>query len=165
MPTLEQLSQELAALQARVRALEDGQAIRDCLLRYLALCDRLDAHTPLDALGECFTEDACWAGKGARYSASFGGHQGRAAIVAMLAHYCGSAPAELPERAPHFSFNAHFLSNEQIEFTAPGQALARWQMLQTSSFSAGGSHPVSTWHSAAALPVPARSSTTSLLSA
>ena len=176
------LSQRLDALQQRLQRFEDAEAIRACVLRYMALCDRLDADTPLGALGDCFTEDAVWAGRGARYGQAFGAHHGRAAIVAMLARYCGDAT-----RAPHFRFNAHFLCNEQITLHGPDSALAEWQMLQTSSFSAGGSHltaaqlrlqvrrgsdgawriarfetenllsrPVSTWHADAALPVPTR---------
>lgn len=179
--------ERLAALEQRLQRLEDAQAIRDCVLRYMDLCDHLDAHTPMDALGDCFTEDALWAGTGARYGASFGGHQGRAAIVAMLGRYRGSVGHEEPARPPHFAFNAHFLTSEQISPTGPDTADAGWLMLQTSSFSAGGSHlnaarlrlqmqrgadghwriarfetenllsrPVSTWHSDAALPVPAR---------
>jgi ketosteroid isomerase-like protein len=139
------LHERLAQLEARLRRFEDAQAIRDCVLRYMALCDRLDAHTPMDALGDCFTEDAVWAGRGARYGERFGGHAGRAAIVAMLGRYRGSLPGdgETPERAPHFRFNAHFLCNEQITPAPdghPDRALASWQMLQTSSFNAGGSH-------------------------
>lgn len=184
------LTDRLLALEARVRRFEDAEAIRACVLRYMALCDQLNADTPMDQLGDCFTEDALWAGKGARYGASFGGHQGRAAIVAMLGRYRGSLPGEAladgaQPQAPHFSFNAHFLCNEQITPQGADEAQAQWQMVQTSSFSAGGSHlnaaqlslqmrrcadgawriarfetenllsrPVSTWHSAAALPVP-----------
>jgi ketosteroid isomerase-like protein len=183
MSELATLSQRLDALQQRLQRFEDAEAIRRRVQRYMALCDRLDADTPLDALGDCFTEDAVWAGRGTRYRQSFGAHTGRAAIVAMLARYCGSA-----EAAPHFRFNAHFLCNERITPTGPDTAEAEWQMLQTSSFSAGGSHltaaqldlqmrrcadggwriarfetenllsrPVSTWHADAALPVPAAS--------
>jgi ketosteroid isomerase-like protein len=142
MSDLAPLMSRLDALQARLQRFEDAEAIRACVLRYMALCDRLDAATPMDALGDCFTEDAVWAGKGARYGSAFGGHQGRAAIVAMLGRYRGSMPgdSETPVRAPHFSFNAHFLCNEQIQATGADTAAAAWQMLQTSSFSAGGSH-------------------------
>ncbi|MDQ5898667.1 MAG: hypothetical protein QG612_2753 [Pseudomonadota bacterium] len=144
MSDLATLTRRLDDLQARLQRFEDAQAIRACVLRYMALCDRLDASTPMDALGDCFTEDAVWAGKGARYGSAFGGHTGRAAIVAMLGRYRGSLPAEEaagePHRPPHFRFNAHFLCNEQIQATGPDEATAAWQMLQTSSFSAGGSH-------------------------
>lgn len=134
------LLQRLQALEARLQVFEDAQAIRDCVLRYMDLCDHLDADTPMHALGDCFTEDALWAGKGARYGASFGGHQGRAAILAMLGRYRGSLGAGQPQQAPHFAFNAHFLTSEQIRPTGPHSADAGWLMLQTSSFSAGGSH-------------------------
>lgn len=136
----EHLAERLAALEARIQRFEDAAAIRACVQRYMALCDRLDASTPMDALGDCFTEDALWAGKGARYGASFGGHQGRAAIVAMLGRYRGSLPGEAPPRPPHFAFNAHFLCNEQITPLAEGRAQAGWLMLQTSTFAGGASH-------------------------
>lgn len=175
----------LASVEARLRRFEDVQAIRACMHRYMALCDRLDAATPMDALLDCFAEDAVWAGRGARYGASFGAHQGRAAIGAMLGRYRGSLDGELPQRAPHFAFNAHFLASEQIEPEGDG-AMASWLMLQASTFADGRSHlnaarlqlrmarcadghwriarfetenllsrPVSHWHSDAPLPVPA----------
>ena len=135
-----ELRQAVQALAQRLAVFEDALAIRSCVQRYMALCDRLDASTDMDALADCFTEDALWLGAGARYQAAFGGHQGRAAIVAMLGRYRGSAPGVSPAQPPHFSFNAHFLCNEQITATGPDRALACWQMLQTSSFNAGGSH-------------------------
>jgi hypothetical protein len=138
--TADALLQRLDALEARLRVFEDAQAIRDCVLRYMDLCDHLDAATPMGELGDCFTEDALWAGKGARYGASFGGHQGRAAIVAMLGRYRGSLAGEQPVQPPHFRFNAHFLTSEQIRPTGADRADASWLMLQTSSFSAGGAH-------------------------
>lgn len=134
------LPQRLQALEARLQRFEDAQAIRDCVLRYMHLCDHLDAHTPMDALGDCFTDDALWAGTGARYGERFGGHQGRAAILAMLGRYRGSLDGEQPARPPHFAFNAHFLTSEQIHPSGPDSAEACWLMLQTSSFSAGGAH-------------------------
>lgn len=135
------LAERLDALEARVARFEHAEAIRGCVQRYMALCDRLDATTPMDALGECFTEDAVWVGTGARYGASFGGHHGRSAIVAMLGRYRGSLPGEPgPARPAHFAMNAHFLCNEAIEPTGPGRAIARWLMLQTSTFATGASH-------------------------
>jgi ketosteroid isomerase-like protein len=67
------LAQRLVELEDRLERFEDAAAIRACVHRYMALCDRLDASTPMDALLDCFTEDAIWAGKGARYGESFGG--------------------------------------------------------------------------------------------
>lgn len=169
--------QRLALLEARLQRHDDATAIRHCVTRYMALCDRLDAHTPLDELLDCFTEDALWAGKGARYGQGFGSHQGRAAIGAMFRGYMGT-PA-------HFALNVHFLTSEQISPVGNGLAEASWVMLQTSSFASGASHlnaaqlrlgmrrdtdgawriarfetenlfsrPVSHWQSTAALPVP-----------
>jgi hypothetical protein len=100
------------------------------MMRYMALCDRLDADTPMDELGALFTVDAIWAGKGARYGAAFGSHRGRAAIVAMLDRYRGPVP--------HFAMNAHFLSSETIEVDGE-RAIGRWMMLQTSTYADGRS--------------------------
>ena len=176
--TEQQLLQRLARLEARLRQHDDACAIRRCVTHYMALCDRLDAHTPLDELLGCFTEDAIWAGKGARYGQGFGSHQGRAAIGAMFRGYMGT-PA-------HFALNVHFLTSEQITPRGDDLAEASWVMLQTSTFASGASHlnaaqlqltmrrdtdghwriarfetenlfsrPVSHWQSDLALPVPA----------
>ena len=126
---------DLHALQQRLQQLEHQQAsqqgIRRCINRYMDLCDRLDARTPLDELGDLFTVDACWEGKGARYANSFGGHQGRDAIVAMLAKYCVE-PA-------HFALNVHYLTSELIQVEG-NDASGSWNMLQVSTFSDGRSH-------------------------
>ncbi|MCO5978709.1 nuclear transport factor 2 family protein [Ideonella oryzae] len=135
------LAQRLVELEDRLERFEDAAAIRACVHRYMALCDRLDATTPMDALLDCFTEDAIWAGKGARYGESFGGHRGRAAIGAMLGAYRGSLPGEDgPQRPPHFAFNAHFLCSELITPTGADTARAEWTMLQTSTFADGRAH-------------------------
>jgi ketosteroid isomerase-like protein len=171
------LAERLAALEARLQRFEDAAAIRACVTRYMALCDRLDADTPLDLLLDCFTEHAVWAGKGARYGAGFGSHHGRAAIGAMFAGYMG--------RPAHFALNVHFLTSELITPGGADAAQASWVMLQTSTFADGASHlnaaqltlamarcadghwriarfetenlfsrPVSHWQSAQALPLP-----------
>lgn len=166
---------EQEALLARLDALESESAIRACINRYMDLCDHLNPQTPLDELGDLFTQEAVWEGKGARYGKSFGGHHGRQAIVDMLAKYTVE-PA-------HFSLNVHYLASEVIRVTGD-QAQGSWNMLQVSSFSQGGSHlnsarltvafqrdqgvwrmahfqtenlfsrPVSDWENNAALPVP-----------
>lgn len=169
---------EFAELRQRLMALESEKAIRACLNRYMDLCDHLDASTPMAELGELFTGDAIWEGKGTRYASSFGGHQGRDAIVSMLGRYC--------LEPPHFALNVHYLTSEVI--TVDGdRAHGSWNMLQVSSFSAGGSHlnsarleidfrqeagvwrmarfqtrnlfsrPVDHWNSEAHLPVPEKS--------
>ena len=166
---------ETSALLGRLRGFESQQAIRVCINRYMALCDALDADTPLDELADLFTRDAVWEGKGARYAASFGGYRGREAIRAMFAGYM-KTPA-------HFALNVHFLTSEVIEASGD-QGQGSWVMLQTSTFSDGASHlnaarlavrfaleegrwrmahfqtenlfsrPVSGWNSDAPLPVP-----------
>jgi ketosteroid isomerase-like protein len=122
----------MAALQARLQRFEDAESIRACVTRYMALCDRLDAATPLDELLDCFTDDAVWRGKGERYARSFGGYQGREAIGAMFRTYMGT-PA-------HFALNVHFLTTEAITPSGDGTAEASWVMLQTSTFADGRSH-------------------------
>ena len=121
-----------ASLEARLQRFEDAEAIRACVTRYMTLCDKLDAATPLNQLLDCFTEDALWAGKGVRYGASFGGHQGREAIGAMFRRYMGTPP--------HFALNVHFLCSEQITPSGDDSAEAQWLMLQTSTFADGVSH-------------------------
>ena len=167
-------SVDVAALSARLDALEAHAAIRAVMADYMRLCDRLDATTPMDELGALFTSDAVWEGTGARYGKAFGGHQGREAIVAMLDAY---------RRPPHFTMNAHFLTSEKIAVNG-GAAQGQWMMLQTATYSSGTSdlrsarltvsfqrqisrwqisrfqteniflRPIDHWDGAAALPVP-----------
>jgi hypothetical protein len=139
--TLASLSARCADLAARLDRVEAESQIRACVRRYMDLCDHLDAATPMDQLLDCFTVDAEWAGKGARYGERFGAHIGREAIGAMLGAYRGSLPDETgPQRPPHFAMNAHFLCSEHITHLADGQAQAQWVMLQTSTFASGASH-------------------------
>ncbi|BBH45628.1 nuclear transport factor 2 family protein [Pseudomonas sp. KU43P] len=168
---------DIPALMARLQGFESQQAIRECINRYMELCDQLDASTPLDELAALFTQDAVWEGKGAKYAESFGGYRGREAIRAMFATYM-KTPA-------HFALNVHFLTSEVIEADGD-QGVGRWVMLQTSTFADGASHlnaarltvrfaleegqwrmahfqtenlfsrPVSAWNSEAPLPVPER---------
>ncbi len=117
-------------LSARLDRLESESAIRSVMAEYLRLCDRLDADTPMDELGELFAEDAVWAGRGVRYATAYGALEGRASIINMLDTYCGPKP--------HFELNAHFLTSESI--SVDGQlASGSWVMLQTSTYSNGAS--------------------------
>jgi hypothetical protein len=168
---------DILELQSRLRSFEHQQAIRVCINRYMALCDQLDARSPLDELAQLFCRDAVWEGKGAKYAESFGGYRGREAIRAMFATYM-KTPA-------HFALNVHFLTSEVIE-VAGEEGVGRWVMLQTSTFADGASHlnaarltvrfaleegqwrmahfqtenlfsrPVTAWNSDAPLPVPER---------
>jgi hypothetical protein len=119
----------IAQLTSRLEQLEAQAAIRAVMAEYLRLCDRLDASTPMDELGDLFTLDASWAGTGARYATAFGAHQGRAAILEMFETY---------RSPPHFVFNAHFLTSERIMVTGDA-AEGQWMMLQTATYSTGGS--------------------------
>lgn len=125
--------QKIEALELQVRRLQAEGLIRACVTRYMALCDRLDAATPLDELAGLFTADATWEGRGARYAGSFGGYRGRDAIAAMFATYMRTPP--------HFALNVHFLCSETIAVSADAMSAdASWVMLQTSTFASAESH-------------------------
>lgn len=116
-----------AAILARIERLEAESAIRHLVAHYFRICDRLGPDTEFETLGDLFTADARWEGKG-RYAEAFGSHDGRAAIVAMIRSYC------LPQ--PHFAMTAHFFSAEDI--TVSGEtATGNWMMLQTSTYREG----------------------------
>jgi hypothetical protein len=120
----------LAGVFERLERLEAESAIRALVAAYFDICDHLDAPAAVDALRALFTEHAVWGGTGARYGAAFGAHSGRDAIVTMLGTYIGPPP--------HFSLNAHFLGNERIVVDGT-HAEGRWLMVQTSTYTAGGS--------------------------
>jgi hypothetical protein len=114
-------------LLARVEALENERAVRQLITRYFRICDDLGPNTPFNELGELFTADSIWEGKG-RYAKAFGRYNGRDAIVAMIRSYC------LP--VPHFAMTAHFLTAENISVSGSG-ATGEWMMLQTSDYTDG----------------------------
>ncbi|MEX5688950.1 nuclear transport factor 2 family protein [Pseudomonas silesiensis] len=121
---------DITLLVGRIRVLEAESAIRLLLSRYMSLCDVPGPAERTDALAQLFGDDAVWQGLGSRYAVKFGRLEGREAIVAMLMGY-------LPPN-PHFQFNAHFLSGEQI--TVDGhQAKGRWLMQQLSRYDSGKS--------------------------
>lgn len=127
------VDERIARLELQASRLQAEGLIRACVTRYMALCDRLDAHTPLDELVGLFTEDAIWEGRGARYAKSFGGYSGRQAIADMFRTYM--------TQQPHFALNAHFLCSETISVSTDAAfADAGWMMLQTSTFASGESH-------------------------
>ncbi|WP_242127178.1 nuclear transport factor 2 family protein [Sphingobium sp. Sx8-8] len=119
----------LAILSRRVALLEAEGAVRRVVMDYFRLCDALGPSTPMDSLGGLFARDAVWEGKG-RYRKAFGRHQGREAIVAMLASYTDP---------PHFRMNGHYLSSETIDVLDAGHATGRWMMLQVSTYRDGRS--------------------------
>ncbi len=115
----------LAALVARLAALEAEVAVRRTMARYMALCDVPSGALDGEALGALFTDDALWEGIGKQYVNKFGRLQGRAEILAMLMRY-------LPP-TPHFATNVHFLTSESIEVDG-ARAKGRWIMLQASGY-------------------------------
>lgn len=112
------------ALLRRLDALESESAIRRVMARYFQICDDLSPATPLDELGDLFTTEAKWEGKG-RYAKAFGGYQGRDAIVEMIGSYCS------PE--PHFKMTGHFFSAEHVLVNGD-TATGKWMMLQCSTY-------------------------------
>jgi hypothetical protein len=123
------LQNQVKALADRVTALEAESEIRALVARYMEICDALDADAPMDELGQLFATDAIWVGKGKKYDATFGGHEGRDSIVGFLNTY--------REPTPHFAGNVHILGCENV--TVDGQqATGTWVMLQTPTFNEGG---------------------------
>jgi hypothetical protein len=110
----------LASLAARVRALEDAEAIRRLKARYAELVDArygTAGPKPADELarlaGEIvalFAEDAVWDG-----GAGLGLCRGREAIRARMA-------------APTLLFSRHYFVNPQIEIDGD-RARGRWELL------------------------------------
>lgn len=116
-------------LAARLARLEAAEAVRRVTMRYFRLCDTLGPDTPLEELGQLFSRDAVWEGRG-RYREAFGRHAGRSGIVAMLASYA---------RPAHFMLNAHYLSSEDIIVGSDCIASGNWMMLQVSTYHDGRS--------------------------
>jgi hypothetical protein len=108
----------------RLDRLEAESDVRRTTARYFQICDDLNAQTPFDELGELFTSDALWEGRG-RYREAFGAYRGRQAIVDMIRSYC------VPQ--PHFAMTAHFFSAEHIAVDGD-TAWGKWLMLQTSTY-------------------------------
>ncbi len=165
-------------LLQRLQQLEAQNAIRNCINRYMEICDGLNAQTDLNELMALFDLDSIWEGIGDKYRQSFGRHESWQAIFDMFKSYT--------KQESHFVMNAHFVSSEQI-YVQADQAYGTWLMLQTSSFQNNQSHlnaakltvqfkqqtdgcwkikhfqtenifsrPISYWDSTAELPVPSQ---------
>lgn len=123
-------SKTVEQLSIRLTALENEKAVRECMNRYMQLCDVLSVGFTLETLTRLFSEDAVWEGKGSRYAKTFGRYEGRPAIAGMFEKYT-KAPA-------HFALNVHLLGNEVI--TVDGsEASGSWVLMQPSEFSSGTS--------------------------
>lgn len=169
-------SQAFDHIIQRLEDLEAQHAIRNCMNRYMEICDQLDAHTDLEELMALFDQNSIWEGIGEKYAQSFGRYASWQAIYDMFQRYT--------QQQSHFVMNAHFVNSEQIQVQGD-TAHAKWMMLQTSTFRDGRNHlngaklnvkfkkqadqswkiqhfqtenlfsrPVSHWHSEAELPVP-----------
>jgi hypothetical protein len=114
------LAEELAALRARVEALEAADAIRSLKARYAELVDaRYEAGGPLpperlaplaERIAALFTEDALWHAGG-----RLGVCRGRDEIRARMAE-------------PTLRFSRHYFVNPAIEVDG-ARARARWELL------------------------------------
>lgn len=118
---------EISKLLKRITQLENINAVRNCLTRYMSICDQLNDQSALLKLEMLFTENAIWEGIGEKYRQSLGRYIGRNAIIQMFEQYITSPP--------HFMMNAHFLTSEDISVSDSGvTAQGEWLMLQTSTF-------------------------------
>lgn len=118
---------DLAAVLRRLDRLEAENAARRVMARYMELCDQPDDGYDVTALGELFTQEAVWEGRGSQYGAAFGRHVGRQAIMAFIESF---------RRPPHFALNVHYLTSESISSEEAGP-VGRWVMLQLSRYADG----------------------------
>ena len=167
---------DLTTILARLEQLEAQNSVRNCINRYMQICDLLDHNTDLDELMSLFDQDCVWEGIGEKYAQTFGRYESWQAVYDMFKHYT--------KRKSHFVMNAHFVNSEQI-YIREDEAFGCWMMLQSSTFQTETSHlnaaklkvrfkkqkngswkikhfqtenifsrPVSYWHSSAAIAVP-----------
>ncbi|MFE4078553.1 nuclear transport factor 2 family protein [Paenarthrobacter sp. YIM B13468] len=120
---------EAVAGQAkRLADMENRDAVRATLNRYMDLCDVPREAFQWDEMAELFTPDAVWEGIGPEYTGKFGRLDGRDSILSMLAQY-------LPP-ALHFKRNLHLLGSGQIT-TGGTTGTGRWVMQQLSEYESG----------------------------
>lgn len=103
----ESLENRIAALESRLRPLEDAEAIRNLKSRYAAYCD--DNYNP-DGIAALFTEDAVWESKG------LGRYEGREAIREFFQRASGI-----------FTFAIHYSLNAEIAVDGD-TAKAQWYL-------------------------------------
>ena len=92
-----------AEIIERLEQLEAHNAIRNCLNRYMEICDELNANTDLDELMNLFDQDCIWEGIGDKYSKSFGRYDSWQSIYDMFKRYT--------QKESHFVMNAHFVNS------------------------------------------------------
>ncbi|WP_000130506.1 nuclear transport factor 2 family protein, partial [Acinetobacter baumannii] len=96
----------IAEIIERLERLEAHNAIRNCINRYMEICDELNANTDLYELMNLFDQDCIWEGIGDKYSKSFGRYDSWQSIYDMFKRYT--------QKESHFVMNAHFVNSEQI---------------------------------------------------
>ena len=101
------MTDRIEALERRLRALEDAEAIRNLKSRYAAFCD--DNYNP-DGIAALFAPDAVWE------SPSLGRYEGREAIRGFFQGATGI-----------FSFAIHYSLNGEIHVDGD-TAWARWYL-------------------------------------
>lgn len=105
-------SEDYGALEKRIQALEDIQAIKHLKARYAAACD--DFYNP-EEMEEIFAEDAVWDG-----GEDFGRYEGRAAIKQFFA-----------DVSKDIEFAVHYFVQPIIELADDGNtAEAKWYLWQ-----------------------------------
>jgi hypothetical protein len=131
MPTPEELSARIAALERRLAAVEDVQAIERLKARYAELVDaRYSRGSVVEAaklaetaraIAELFTEDAVWDG-----GKALGVARGRGEIAARM-------------REPTLLFSWHYFLKPRIEVEGEA-ARARWDILSPCTTRDGRPH-------------------------
>jgi ketosteroid isomerase-like protein len=101
-------AERLAALERRLQALEDVEALRNLKARYAALCD---AGYDADGIAALFTEDGVWESKGVGpfvgREAIRGFFRGASSIYSFAIHYALNGRIEVSgdsARAQYYSF-------------------------------------------------------------
>lgn len=110
------MTDRIEALERRLRALEDAEAIRNLKSRYAAFCD--DNYNP-DGIAALFAPDAVWE------SPSLGRYEGREAIRGFFQGAGGI-----------FSFAIHYSLNGEIHVDGD-TAWARWYLFMPCTVAEG----------------------------
>lgn len=63
---------DMTKLLLHLEQLKAQQEIRNCINRYMEICDALDAHTDLNELMNLFDAECIWEGIGEKYAKTLG---------------------------------------------------------------------------------------------
>ncbi len=78
---------DMTKLLLHLEQLKAQQEIRNCINRYMEICDALDAHTDLNELMDLFDAECIWEGIGEKYAKTFGRYDSWQAIYNMFKSY------------------------------------------------------------------------------